>query len=94
MIDEDSLQFIKEHADARIDWLAEKTGYCGMTVRRHLEAMGLYKAKHITDKMVEYVLNHTEMTDKDIAHELGISAASVSNIKIAHGLRKHAKHIF
>lgn len=90
MIDNNSLQFIKENSNAPSKWLAAKTGYSDVTIRKYLRVLGLYKPKKISEKMKKIILENKDISGKELAIKLGISEASVSNIR---SFRKNKRRI-
>lgn len=90
MIDKDSLQFIKENSNAPSKWLAAKTGYSDVTIRKYLRVLGLYKAKRISEEIKKIILENKDISGKELAIKLGISEASVSNIR---SFRKNKRRI-
>ena len=81
MIDKDSLQFIRENSNAPSKWLATKTGYSDVTIRKYLRVLGLYKPKKISEEIKKIILENKDISGKELAAKLGISEASVSNIR-------------
>ena len=81
MIDKDSLQFIKENSNAPGKWLAAKTGYSDPTIRKYLRVLGLYRPQKISEEMKKIILENKDISGKELAATLGISEASVSNIR-------------
>ena len=82
MIDKDSLQFIKENSNAPSKWLAAKTGYSDVTIRKYLRVLGSYNPrKRISEEMKKIILENKDISGKELAAKLGISEASVSNIR-------------
>lgn len=88
MIDKDSLQFIKENSDKPSKWLAAKTGYSDGTIRKYLRVLGLYKPKKISEEMKKTILENKDISGKELAIKLGISEASVSNIRTRQKINK------
>lgn len=91
MIDKDSLQFIKENSNAPSKWLAAKTGYSDVTIRKYLKALKIYNPrKRISEEIKKIILENKDISGKELAIKLGISEASVSNIR---SFRKNKRRI-
>lgn len=94
MIDKDSIKFIKENSGQPSKWLAAKTGYSEMTIRNYLKALGIQSLhRRITEDMKEYILEHKELSGKEIASTLGISPSAVSGVRAIDRIKKHESNL-
>lgn len=95
-MDSDSLEFLKNNCNEDIEFLAEKTGYCTVTVRNTLKKLGIEiisKNKKVTEEIEKYIIEHPEENQNEIAEKFNLSYSTINQIRLKNGIRKHAKHL-
>ena len=95
-MDSDSLEFLKNNCNEDIEFLAEKTGYCTVTVRNTLKKLGIEiisKNKKVTEEIEKYIIEHPEENQNEIAAKFNLSYSTINQIRLKNGIRKHAKHL-
>lgn len=95
-MDSYSLEFIKNNCNEDIEFLANKTGYCTVTVRNTLKKLGIEiisKNKKVTEEIEKYIIEHPEENQNEIAEKFNLSYSTINQIRLKNGIRKHAKHL-
>lgn len=95
-MDSYSLEFLKNNCNEDIEFLAEKTGYCTVTVRNTLKKLGIEiisKNKKVTEEIEKYIIEHPEENQNEIAEKFNLSYSTINQIRLKNGIRKHAKHL-